>query len=107
MLKHLRWIRNRIAHDTDGDQISSISDIQDVREFYERILSGQDSIALLEKSKVVASHRGEREQVINEQENKQHEYRPASQRGFTSGCLGITAVIAVAAVIFLSFLTQI
>ena len=39
-LKHLRWIRNRIAHESDTCQICSISDIQDIQNFYNRILSG-------------------------------------------------------------------
>ena len=93
MLKHLRWKRNRIAHDTDGHQISSISDIQYVRKFHERILSGQDPIALLEKSKVAAG----------QQENMQYEYRPAPQRSFDFGCLIIIVDIVV---ILLYFLTH-
>ena len=101
MLKHLRWVRNRIAHDTDDYQISSISDIQAIREFYNRILSGRDSIALLEKSKVLASHRGQREPAVNEQENMQYEYRSAPQRSFVPGCLVIIVDIVV---IFLYFL---
>ena len=67
LLKHLRWIRNRIAHETDNYQISSESDLQNMRDFYERILSGQDPIALLEKSKADGSCREENVQALNDQ----------------------------------------
>lgn len=50
MLKHLRWVRNQIAHDTTGVAISEESDLIMVREFYKRILSGEDPFAQLRKS---------------------------------------------------------
>lgn len=49
MLKHLRWVRNQIAHDTTGITISEESDLIMVREFYTRILSGEDPFAQLQK----------------------------------------------------------
>ena len=82
LLKHLRWGRNRIAHDADDYQISSISDLQDVRGFYERILSGQDPIALLEKSKVAGNRQRENRHAADGEENAQYEYKPAPQTPF-------------------------
>lgn len=49
MLKHLRWVRNQIAHDTTGVTISEESDLIMVREFYKRIFSGEDPFAQLQK----------------------------------------------------------
>ena len=94
LLKHLRWIRNRIAHETDNYQISSESDLQNMRDFYERILSGQDPIALLEKSKADGSCREENVQALNDQKNMQYSYSPNDQKSFASGCLVRAAVVA-------------
>lgn len=51
MLKHLRWLRNKIAHETQYDGICAQSDIDDVIGFYNRLLSQEDPLALLRKSK--------------------------------------------------------
>ena len=49
-LKHLRWVRNRIAHDTMGGTISDEADLTMVRDFYERIFSGEDPFTQLRKA---------------------------------------------------------
>lgn len=54
-LKHVRWIRNQIAHDPDAYLVSTSSDLAFLQEFYSRILLGQDPIALLRKA-THASH---------------------------------------------------
>ena len=50
MLKHLRWIRNQIAHDSRGFSFCQPQDIKALQNFYNRLLSGQDPLALLRKS---------------------------------------------------------
>ena len=49
-LKHLRWIRNRIAHDPDELNICTEQDISDIGLFYDSILSRQDPLALLHQA---------------------------------------------------------
>ena len=49
-LKHIRWVRNRIAHDADMDQISKPHDLEFTRDFYNRIFSGSDPLTLLRKA---------------------------------------------------------
>ena len=49
-LKRLRWIRNKIAHDPDNNRISEPDDLRSVREYYERIVSGKDSLTLLRRA---------------------------------------------------------
>ena len=49
MLKHLRWVRNQIAHDTMGGTLSEESDLKMVIDFYNRILSGEDPFTQLRK----------------------------------------------------------
>ena len=52
-LKHLRWVRNQIAHDSGQLQICEEYDIQDVNEFYDSIISGQDPLTRLRKYREV------------------------------------------------------
>lgn len=50
MLKHVRWVRNRIAHELENGPTSEISDLSFIQDFYDRILSGQDPLSLLRKA---------------------------------------------------------
>ena len=49
-LKHVRWVRNQIAHDSGSYQISEVGDLNFVQEFYSRIFSGGDPLTLLRKA---------------------------------------------------------
>ena len=49
-LKHIRWIRNQIAHDSATCQISEPEDLEFVQDFYERIFAGRDPLTLLRKA---------------------------------------------------------
>ena len=46
-LKHLRWVRNRIAHETGTVSVCEEQDLRDVTGFYNAILAGQDPLATL------------------------------------------------------------
>lgn len=47
MLKHLRWVRNQIAHNSGS--FSTEKDLADLRSFYNRIFNLQDPLAVLRK----------------------------------------------------------
>ena len=49
-LKHVRWVRNRIAHDTGSPKLSEAADLSFVRDFSDRILAGKDPLALLRQA---------------------------------------------------------
>ena len=49
-LKHVRWVRNRIAHDSGSLRISEPDDLAFVQDFYNRIFEGRDALALLRKA---------------------------------------------------------
>ncbi len=49
-LKHLRWLRNRIAHETT-ETGCSFNDIEQLKNFYSRILNRQDPLAAARKVK--------------------------------------------------------
>ena len=48
-LKHLRWVRNQIAHDSGQIQICEECDIHDVNDFYDDIISGCDPLTQLRR----------------------------------------------------------
>ena len=49
-LKHVRWVRNQIAHESDMLQVSETTDLSFVQDFYDRILSEEDPLTLLRKA---------------------------------------------------------
>lgn len=49
-LKHLRWVRNQIAHDTSDAAISDEDDLLYVRDFYKRITAQSDPLSQLRKA---------------------------------------------------------
>lgn len=60
MLKHIRWVRNKIAH-CEGSSECTKNDIIYVKQFYQRIIKQEDPFSILYKrnselSKYVAVH---------------------------------------------------
>lgn len=49
-LKHLRWLRNQIAHSADEGLFCKQEDLTQLRKFHKRILSQEDPLALLTKA---------------------------------------------------------
>ena len=49
-LKHLRWLRNQIAHDADVAGLCKQEELTQLRKFYKRILTQQDPLAMLQKA---------------------------------------------------------
>lgn len=69
-LKHIRWVRNQIAHDSGVVQISSDSDLIFTEDFYRRVLSRQDPLALLtisEQARKAALNRKQANKSISSQ----------------------------------------
>ena len=58
-LKHIRWIRNQLAHEVSYDsEICSVNEYEWLEEFYERLLSTEDPLAALKRTeKKAASER--------------------------------------------------
>lgn len=46
-LKHIRWVRNQIAHDISGTSYSDEADIEFTESFYDRIMQQKDPLAQL------------------------------------------------------------
>lgn len=49
-LKHLRWLRNQIAHENDSYEVTR-QDIEDINQFHSDLLKQQDPLALLCKKR--------------------------------------------------------
>ncbi len=48
-LKHVRWVRNRLAHESCAEQLSSEADLAFIQDFYRRILYLRDPLYLLQQ----------------------------------------------------------
>lgn len=51
MLKHVRWIRTKIAHEPDNNRFSEAADTAFLQDFHNRVLSQRDPLAALRKVK--------------------------------------------------------
>ena len=47
MLKHIRWVRNQIAHDISNSPVSTEADLKFTNSFYNRIINQNDPFARL------------------------------------------------------------
>lgn len=62
-LKKMRWIRNRLVHETDSfeDNLVNIEDIEWLHTFYRRILECTDPFSLLHQFKNINSNTGKQD----------------------------------------------
>lgn len=101
MLKHIRWVRNQIAHDSGISQISEREDLEFVQDFYERIFSGQDPLTLLRKAIETEAER--RKQQKTQHTNPAQTYTPprtyTSDNRKTHGWIGIIIGLGILALI--------
>ena len=77
-LKHVRWVRNQIAHESDMLQVSEITDLSFVQDFYDRILSEEDPLTLLRKAEARQKRMRVNSQPRRPSQSSQHS-RPAVQ----------------------------
>lgn len=56
-LKHLRWLRNQIAHEPGGADCSD-ADLAQLRSFHQRVLAREDPLALLRQARGSRQPRG-------------------------------------------------
>ena len=56
LLKHLRWARNQLAHQSeDSDSVTIREDLLDLQDFSRRVLDGTDPLALLRAAREKSS----------------------------------------------------
>ena len=97
MLKHIRWVRNQIAHDSGSYQVSEPEDLEFVRNFYDRIFSRQDPLTLLRKEEEKAAEQAAEEGGIQSCSNPcgKGRRRTAGERGPEDGFPADEAVFCV------------
>lgn len=107
MLNHIRWVRNQIAHDSSAYQISKPGDLQFVQEYYERIITGQDSLALLQKvTKAKKRDAKQQKHKVHSANNSSSEPLPPKMNA-KKGVLGcVAALIIVSGIILLLCITR-
>lgn len=110
-LKHIRWIRNQLAHEVSYDsEICSVNEYEWLEEFYERLFSAEDPLAVLRKIEMkAASERvGKRQPDNNSYQTPREVYTPpqGSRSNKPDGCLiaFVMIPIIIAIMIFVPWL---
>lgn len=106
-LKHLRWVRNQIAHDTMGGTISDECDLTMVRDFYTRILSREDPFAQLRevqdrKKELFSSEKRQTSETRNSITDDTY-YSVSTQADKKKAHIGFVACISVFALIIVVY----
>mgnify|MGYP003342357319 CR=1 FL=1 len=96
-LKHVRWVRNKIAHDYNDTQISNASDLAYAKFFYERIFSGTDPLSLLRKA-VENTERKKKKEI--EYEVQSQPVVPALKKKKSHPLFGALLCIGIGAFVF-------
>ena len=104
-LKHLRWLRNQIAHDNGVYEVTE-QDLLDIKLFHDELLTQQDPLALLYKE-IENTKKKQQEYKLQQRtlqktiQNQEYNTPTNNQNDETSGLkpLAITAAIAVVVLI--------
>lgn len=100
-LKHLRWLRNKIAHDTSATDCGP-DDIAQLEDFYDRILHSEDPLASLRKIEQASQVRMPRvyDNIREDVPCSNNYYKPEKRHRVTSQVLVAAACILI--IVFLS-----
>lgn len=71
LLKHLRWLRNKIVH-TLEDTECNIEEVKNLSEFYQKVLRQEDPLAKLYKTKQINNVKHNQEKVVVNKNNYQN-----------------------------------
>ena len=104
-LKHLRWLRNQIAHDNEAYEVTE-QDLIDIKAFHNALLTQQDPLALLYKE-IESTKKKQQEYKLQQRalqktiQNPEYNTTTNNQGDEASGLnpLAIAAGIAVVALI--------
>lgn len=92
LLKHLRYVRNQIAHDTGDSAVSTDEDLYNVKRFVNRILKQDDPLSYVDSA---ASLKKKAQDVVTAP--KQHEEEPVDEasekKNFTRFIIYTVAIV--------------
>lgn len=108
-LKHMRWLRNKIAHESDATSCNW-DDIAWLKEFHSRLVNRQDPLALLAKFNREQEKAAYMRKAANNQNSRkapltENEKPPKSTVTAAIVCIEIFIII-VAAFAFLGYITN-
>lgn len=107
-LKHLKWLRNQIAHDNEAYEVTE-QDLTDIKVFHDELLTQQDPLALLHKEIEKAKKKQQdfklqqksQQQIQNIASNQQDEKSGSSIAWAIVAAVAVVAIIAVVVFFFL------
>ena len=59
-LKHLRWVRNQIAHNSESEDICKKEDLKALKEFHKTLDLGKDPLSLIARKKKAVKQGGKK-----------------------------------------------
>ena len=73
-LKHLRWVRNKLAHETNEDVDLTKDDVKWIKQFYDNAMKAKDPYALYCKAikPVFKANKGLRKTQANKQQSRKN-----------------------------------
>lgn len=87
MLKHVRWVRNQIAHEGSDYCVSEGEDVDFIYDFYDRIFDGEDPISQLEKAASAPDKKSRKTQQVQRNEKTYGDRDEPRKNGGCVGCL--------------------
>ena len=110
-LKHLRWLRNQIAHPNDSYEVTP-QDLTDIKAFYNELMTQQDPLALLHKE-IESTKKKQQEYKLQQKQmqktvqqpihNNATDYRDDNNSSKTIAIVAVVAVVVIIAIAFLFF----
>lgn len=97
LLKHLRFVRNKIVHESFDYKVCESSDIDAVVNFYERIISESDPLSLLRKTETERDDTRSRYKTVLNSSSDCHFQRPLrkKRKSFVIVVIILAIIIAV------------
>lgn len=96
MLKHIRWVRNKIAHDISDAPFSTEADLEFTNAFYDRIINQNDPFSHLRKAEQRKTYANNNYYFPpKSSDNSFHTQLPDTSNGSSShGPLAVISIIA-------------
>lgn len=104
MIKHLRWLRNRIAHENENYEVTQ-KDIEDIKRFHSDLLSQNDPLALLHKAakkEIERRKAAQKKKAVPVYRSANTEKRSVFNKGVAAG-IAASAVIIILIILYFFF----
>ena len=103
MLKHVKWVRNDIAHG-NGDSECEQEDIDFVRDFYKKIMNQTDPFGIIHKSEKAVVHNPVPKNVYTQTPVQQKNYNNYKSSNYNSNDNSVKVIIGIFIVIIIAMI---